>query len=695
MTKAVAPTPQAPFPLFVRRCRRALAGVVALSAMANSLALTGSLYMLQVYDRVLPSRSLPTLVGLTVLMVGLYAAFGALDLLRNRVMQGLSIRLDRQLREPVFRATLRLPLHLGDHRTALQPVRDLDQIRGFLASPGPIALVDMPSLPFYLALVFLLHPLLGLLATAGALVLVGFTALAELLSRKPAQSSTQAAGARQGFMDAAYRNAELVQALGLERRMTDRWEEQNEALLIAQRRAVRVTSSLGGASRVFRLVLQSALLGLGAYIVIQDEATGGVMFAASLLTSRALAPIESAIANWRGFVSARQSYQRLSMLLASLPDEAPPLALPAPRHRLTVEDLAVAAPGQRKPILQGIVFTLQAGEGLGVIGPSASGKSTLARALAGAWLPLRGVIRLDGAALDQWDRNVLGRHVGYLPQDLALFDGTIAENIARLEENAPSEAVIAAGLHARRLDKKAVLINTTWHANSARYAELASHFDMVSVRESRSADELADAGICPRIVPDLALYHQPPEGLPRDGTGYTDCVVGSTALVLHSRMAMFRAEPISLLHDRHTMRDFMLSLRRFLPGWSALHPGTALAALRGAVTDWHSQLADREAFSAWVASRRLIVTGRFHMLIFALAARTPVLTVRSNTHKIEATLADAGLASWRCVDAGTIDAAVLERAGCWGDDEEHRLAAYIAEGRKKMRQLFADIRTLL
>lgn len=446
MTRPIACAPA--FAQFLRRCRRALAGVAALSAMANLLALTGSLYMLQVYDRVLPSRSIPTLVGLTVLMIGLYTAFGVLDLLRGRVMRGLAIRLDRELREPVFQATLRLPLQLGDHKTALQPIRDLDQIRGFLAGPGPIALIDMPWLPFYLALVFLLHPLLGLLATAGAIVLVAFAALTELRSRKPAQSSTAAASTRQSFMEAIHRNAELVRALGLERRMAGRWDAQNEALIAAQRRALSVTSGIGAASRVFRMVLQSALLGLGAYVVIQGEATGGVMIATSVLASRALAPIESAIANWRGFIGARQSRVRLEKVLASLPAETLPLALPAPKRCVTVEELTVAAPGERKAILHGVALTLHAGEGLGVIGPSASGKSTLARALVGAWPAQRGAIRLDGAALDQWDRGGLGRHVGYLPQDIALLEGTIAENIARLEENAPSEAVIAAAMAA-------------------------------------------------------------------------------------------------------------------------------------------------------------------------------------------------------------------------------------------------------
>ena len=424
--------------------RKAVLGIVGLSAAANILALTGSIYMLQVYDRVLPSRSMPTLVGLTVLMIGLYAAFGVIDFLRGRVVQGLAVRLDRLMRGPVFTGVLQLRSHAGKGQDTTQPVRDLDQIRAFLSSQGPISLADMPWIPVYLTLVFLLHPLLGLLATLGAATLVALTWLTEMRSRDPAQASNVAAGERQSFLEATRRNSEIVRALGLDKRMMGRWQSHNEVLLSAQRDALHVTGLLGSAARVFRLVLQSALLGLGAYVVVKGEATGGVMIASSILASRALAPIEGAIANWRGFVGARQSYTRLAKVLGSLPQRPDPLALPRPVKKLAVEDISVAAPGERRPILHNISFTLLAGDGLGIIGPSASGKSTLARVLAGAWTAQRGSIRLDGAALDQWDREALGRDIGYLPQDIALFDGTIAENIARLDPNASAEDIIAA-----------------------------------------------------------------------------------------------------------------------------------------------------------------------------------------------------------------------------------------------------------
>jgi ATP-binding cassette subfamily C protein len=302
----------------------------------------------------------------------------------------------------------------------------------------------MPWLPIYLACIFLLHPLLGFLATAGALIMLAFAWLTDLRSRKPAAAMSRSAESRRSFAETVTRNAELVQALGLGRRMSARWHAQNEDYLGFQRRAVGVTTRFGSASRAFRMILQSAILGLGAYVVIQGEATAGVMIAASVMASRALAPIEGAIANWRGFIAARQSEKRLARLLAELPEDADPLALPRPKETVAVDGVFVAVPGQRKPILQDISFALQAGNALGVIGPSASGKSTLARALVGAWRTLHGTIRLDGAALEHWDAEALGRDIGYLPQDIELFDGTIAENIARLDPNASSETILAA-----------------------------------------------------------------------------------------------------------------------------------------------------------------------------------------------------------------------------------------------------------
>ena len=423
------------------------------SGVINLLALTGSLYMLQVYDRVLPSHSIPTLVGLTILMVFLYAVYGTLDFIRTRVMARVGLKIDRALRARVFETVLLLPLRVRKGNDGLQPVRDLDQIRAFLSGAGPTALFDFPWLPVYLALVFLLHPLLGWFATAGALALIFVTFLTELRSVGPIQSATASGAARFSFGEAARRNAEVVQALGMAKRVEGIWNGLNARHLSDQLKVSDTISGFGTLSKIVRLLLQSGILGLGAFLAVSGEVTGGVIIAASITMSRALAPIELAIAHWRGFVGARQSYARLKRLFAGMSDPQAMMALPRPSRQLDVERLTVAAPGETEPILRQIQFNLSAGAGLAVIGPSASGKSTLARALVGVWAPLPrgGAVRLDGATLDQYSAEALGRDIGYLPQDIELFDGTVSQNIARLDQNAPPEAIVAAaklaGIH--------------------------------------------------------------------------------------------------------------------------------------------------------------------------------------------------------------------------------------------------------
>lgn len=428
--------------------RRAFAGVGIFSAGVNILALTGSLYMLQLYDRVLPSHSVPTLIGLTLIMLLLYAGFGVFDFLRSQVLSRIGVRFERALRERVFSVVMLKPLRSAGPGDGLQPLRDLDQVRGFLAGAGPTALLDLPWLPFYLGLVWLLHPLLGLLGTAGSIVLFGLALVTEIKTRAPARRMSEASSARQSFGEAARRNAEAVQALGMGSRMAGAWSSHSERLLTHQVGATDVASVYGSLSKVLRMILQSAILGFGAYLTIRGEATAGVMIAASILVSRALAPVEVAIANWRSFVAARQGFARLEALLATLPAVRVPTSLPAPEKSLATESLWIAPPGRQSAVVKGVSFVLQAGDGLGIIGPAASGKSTLARALVGAWAPQRGSVRLDSGALDQWQAEALGRHVGYLPQEVALFDGTVAQNIARFDPDAPSETIIAAAIAA-------------------------------------------------------------------------------------------------------------------------------------------------------------------------------------------------------------------------------------------------------
>lgn len=437
----------------IGKSRLAFIGVGVFSGIINILVLTGSIYMLQVYDRVLPSRSVPTLIGITILLVVLYAAFGLLDFARIRTLSRIGLGIDRQLRARVMEAVLTLPLRSKAGTDALQPVRDLDQVRTFLSGLGPTALFDMPWLPVYVGLIYLLHPVLGLFAVAAAILLVALTVMTEVKTRKPSMEAVKSSSQRQAFSEAARRNAEVIRAMGLDRRVVGRWEALNERYLVDQIGMSDASTGIGTASKVLRLLLQSGILGLGAFLAIRGELSAGSVIAGSIILSRALAPIEVAISNWKGFVGMRQSIRRLDALLAAIPKEEAQLALPRPERSLEVKDLAVAPPGEALPTISGISFALAAGDGLGVIGPSAAGKSTLIRALVGVWQPLPrgGSVRLDGATLDQWPPAALGRDIGYLPQDIELFDGTVAENIARLDASAESEAVIAAaklaGIH--------------------------------------------------------------------------------------------------------------------------------------------------------------------------------------------------------------------------------------------------------
>ena len=372
----------------ISAARFAFVGIGVFSGMINLLALTGSLYMLQVYDRVVPSKSVPTLIGFTVLMALLYVAFGALDYARMRVLSRIGLGIDRLLRERVLEAVLLLPLRVRQGLDGIQPVRDLDQIRSFLSGMGPTALFDMPWMPIYLALVYVLHPVLGLFATVAGIALIGLTALTEKRMRAPAKAAVQSGAARSAFGEAARRNAEVIPAMGLERRMMSQWHKLSGTFLGDQLALSDAAGGIGSFSKMLRMLLQSGILGLGAYLAIEGELSAGSIIAASIIMSRALAPIEIAIANWKGFIGLRESAKRLDGLLASLPAKGNIIDLPRPSRLLEVQNLTVAPPGQTLPTLVNVSFKLQAGEGLGVIGASAAGKSTLVRAIVGAWMPM-------------------------------------------------------------------------------------------------------------------------------------------------------------------------------------------------------------------------------------------------------------------------------------------------------------------
>ena len=417
-----------------------------MTAVINILYLTGSMFMLEVYDRVLPSRSVPTLAGLAIIAATLYGFQGVLDVLRGRILVRIGGSIDEALSGRVFEAVTRLPLQVRSSN-GLQPLRDLDQVRAFLSSLGPAALFDLPWLPLYLAICFAFHWMIGTTALVGGIVLVAITLLAEALTKHPVRAAAGHGARRNVLAEAGRRNAEVLQAMGMSNRMAAIWGEANSQYMTSNRRAADVAGGLGAISKVLRVLLQSAVLGIGAYLVINQEATAGIIIASSILTARALAPVELVIANWKGFIAARQGWTRLGELMRTLPAPATPMELPRPAKSLIVEGLSVAPPGGAI-VVRDVAFRLEAGDGLGIVGPNASGKSSLARALVGAWRPARGQVRLDGAALEQWAPEALGRHVGYLPQDVELFDGTVAENISRFEPEPNAEAITRAAVAA-------------------------------------------------------------------------------------------------------------------------------------------------------------------------------------------------------------------------------------------------------
>jgi ATP-binding cassette subfamily C protein len=432
-------------------CRSALIGIALFSGLINLLGLTGSLFMLEVYDRVLPSRSVPTLVGLAIITALLFIFQGILELIRGRMLVRIGSQIDWRVSDRVYDLVVRLPLRTRGSGDGLQPVRDLDTIRSVLSSSGPAALFDLPWLPFYLAICFAFHPLIGLTALVGAIVLVILTLLTDRLSRQSVQKASTYAAARNRLADASRRNAEVLVSMAMSTRLLARWRQLGVAYRKQQKTANDISGGFGVTGRVLRMMLQSAVLAVGAYLVIHQEASGGIIIASSILTGRALAPVDLAIGNWRNFVAARQSWQRLAELLALLPASAAQLPLPAPTQALVVEKLSVTAPASEKLLVADVSFFLKAGNALAIIGASGSGKSSLVRALVGAWRPSRGVVRLDGASLEQWPAEALGSHIGYLPQDVELFEGSIAENISRFAPDLPMEAVLtaanAAGIH--------------------------------------------------------------------------------------------------------------------------------------------------------------------------------------------------------------------------------------------------------
>jgi PrtD family type I secretion system ABC transporter len=431
------------------RCLPYFGAAALFSCGINLLYLASPLYMLQVYDRVMASGSQYTLIMLTVALLLALATMAALDAIRARVLVRCGIAFDARLAARLMTALIDRFVYSGSTRHA-QLLRDLDQFRQFLTGPGVHAIFDLPWMPIYVAILCLLHPLLGLVAVAGAGVLLLLAVLNELVTSRPLKRANEAALRTYGFTDAALRNAEVIQAMGMQGGLLGVWDGDRRDMLSAQAVASDRNASLTALIKFSRLFLQSLILGVGAWLAIDHAVTAGVIFAGSLLMGRALAPIEQVVGAWKQFVGARQAYRRVRDLLAAEPARAFGMQLPRPEGRLSVERLVFAPPGHERPLIKGISFDLPAGQGLGLIGPSAAGKSTLARLLVGAWKPNVGHVRLDGADVWSWNRADFGRHVGYLPQDIELFAGTVRDNIARFTDAAPADIVEAArkaGIH--------------------------------------------------------------------------------------------------------------------------------------------------------------------------------------------------------------------------------------------------------
>ena len=432
----------------LRSAKYLFVAVAIFSFFVNLLMLTGPLFMLQVYDRVLSSRSMPTLVTLFLLVAGLFLAMGLLDYIRARVLARAGARFQSLLDTRVFVATLHRSISPTDRARPAMGLRDLESIQRVLSGPAPFAFFDAPWVPIYIGAIFLFHPWLGYLSVAGALVLVVLTLLNEMVSREPQKKAVEAQALAETFEQSARREAETVRGLGMRDAATTKWRERRDAALHAQMLASDRTGGFAAASKTLRFFLQSAMLALGAALVIYGEVTPGVMIAASILLGRALAPIEQAIGQWSSLQRAAQGWRQLTELLARTPAPPQRLPLPKPQGRMVARSLSAAPPGERTPIVRNLSFMVSPGEALGVIGPSGAGKSTLARVVSGIWPPMAGELRLDGATLDQWDSDALGRSIGYLPQDVALLDGSVAENIARLNPNADPRAVIDAAQRA-------------------------------------------------------------------------------------------------------------------------------------------------------------------------------------------------------------------------------------------------------
>ena len=423
--------------------RKAWIAVGALSLFVNILMLTGPLYMLQVYDRVITSQSMSTLVALSLLMVALYGFMGLLDFLRSRILVRIGTSVDDKLSAPLFKNWLKQGVR-GKLTNGQRPLQSLAVIKRFLVGPSPTTFFDVPWTPIYIAVIFMIDWTLGVFATVGAILVLIVAITAELRTRGKEQVSKNSRAKSQKFTQNVYSQSEAVISMGMTQEMISRWDALKREGEQSDLSASDISGGATAMSKAFRMFLQSAILGLGASLAIQQIITPGAMIAGSIILGRALAPIQMVIGQWRGWIQAKNAYADLNEFYAAMPSGAEKISLPVPTGALTIDRVSAGPPGANKATLKNLNFKLSPGDGLCILGPSGSGKSSLARLLVGVWIPQQGSVRLDGATLDQWEAEDLGKHVGYLPQKAELFEGTVGENISRFRENVHPDAIIRA-----------------------------------------------------------------------------------------------------------------------------------------------------------------------------------------------------------------------------------------------------------
>ncbi len=562
------------------RAKNAFAFAALFSGFINVLMLTGPLFMIQVYDRVLTSKSVPTLVALSLVAAGLYIFMGLLEFVRTRIMVRVSALYDEDLRMPVFdrmlwHAVARTP------GVGTQPLRDLDTVRHFMAGPAPFSLFDMPWVPVYIAVNFLFHPWLGYLSAASAALLFSLAIWSEVSARRGQQAAMEAAMKAHVLAEEAAHSAELVKAMGMQRAFGARWSRIYRDTVDQQSTAADQASVIGSLSKVIRLVLQSAGLGLGAYLAVRGDITAGVIIAATTIMSRALAPVEQAIAHWRGYVAYRKARERIDRLLASVDTDEQRMELPRLNGALSLDGVSISAPGSRTHLLQGITFHLEPGSCLGIVGPTGAGKSCLARAIVGTWPVSRGSVRLDGASLDQWPPEQLGRQIGYVPQDVVLLSGTIEDNISRFADDAEPAAVVEA---AKRANVHEMILTLP-----DGYNTLVGSSGVQLSGGQRQRVALARA-----LYGDPALLVLDEANSNLDGEGEAALIAaiqnarqrGTTVIVIAHRPSALRAvEYVLLLKDGHQIdfgpRDAVLQKLQAVGSQSGLQTGSQIARAGG------------------------------------------------------------------------------------------------------------------